>query len=479
MKYSLPEKWDYDTDVAVIGCGAAGPTVAIAAHSARAKVLILEREPEPKGNVSISAGVIYAAGTPVQKALGIEDSAERMYNFYMAGCPGADAEKMRIIADNSANVIEWLKGLGVKFPEVEGVPGISYAGFEVIPEIAAVVPPKPGAHGAEGAGKVLHNMLLREVRNRGIEIVTETRGRELIANPEGEIIGIKAESKGKAIYIKASKGVVICTGNWEDNKDMIRLYLPDLIDLSSFSVPGEDGDGIIMAQAKGAALSHVTSHIKTTGLQYDKPGRKAIYVARFHSCIVVNKDGKRFHDEHVGYTPLGNAILEQKDKMCFVIFDEHCKETYGPDHILMPPMSPDLSEEIKRGLIKTASSINELAQKIGVDPGTLEKTVATYNKNAKLGKDPEFGSSKWLEPISKPPFYALKSVTVFYLLGGLKTNTKAQVIDVFGRVIPRLYAVGSVGSPFTVYPGGGGELANIFVFGRIAGTNVAAEASRS
>ena len=161
--------------------------------------------------------------------------------------------------------------------------------------------------------------------------------------------------------------------------------------------------------------------------------------------------------------------------MCFVIFDEHAKETYGASNIINPPMSPDLSEEIKRGLIKTASSIDELAQKIGVDPGTLEKTVASYNENAKLGKDPRFRSTSWLEPISKPPFYALKAVSNFYPLGGLKTNTKAQVIDVFGRVIPRLYAVGSAASPFTVYPGGGGMFTSIVAFGRIAGRNVAAE----
>ncbi len=130
------------------------------------------------------------------------------------------------------------------------------------------------------------------------------------------------------------------------------------------------------------------------------------------------------------------------------------------------------------GLIKKASTIGELAKKIGVEPGGLQATVATFNENAKAGKDPEFDVIYWLEPLNTPPFYAFETHVAIYSLGGLKTNTKSQALDVTGKVIPRLYAVGAVAGPFTEYPGSGGELAQIFVFGRIAGRNVAKEVSK-
>ncbi|MFX0203734.1 MAG: FAD-dependent oxidoreductase, partial [Candidatus Hodarchaeota archaeon] len=401
IKHQLPEKWDYETEVAVIGAGAGGSPAAISAHDAGAKVLILERKSESEqiGNIAISAGCVYAAGTTVQKAAGIEDSADRMYKFYMALCPEADAEKIRIVANGSAEVVEWLKGLGIKYPTAMGVPGLTYAGWELIPEIAAKIPPAlPAAHFPEGGGKALQDMLLREVGNRGIEILFETRARELIANPEGEIIGIKAERKEETLYIKAKKGIVIATGPFERNQDLVSLHLPEFAGLPSISVTGADGDGILMAQAKGAALDHINSVLLVPGLNYEQyePGR-LIYAGRYHPCILVNKGGKRFTDEHGGYTPLCKAILEQEDKMCFLIFDEHAKKTYGEDMVFLPPpLSPDLSEEVEVGLIKKASTIGELAKEIGIDPGTLEATVATFNENAKAGKDPVFDVIYWL-----------------------------------------------------------------------------------
>jgi succinate dehydrogenase/fumarate reductase flavoprotein subunit len=165
--------------------------------------------------------------------------------------------------------------------------------------------------------------------------------------------------------------------------------------------------------------------------------------------------------------------------MCFVIFDEVARKTHGDDILYHPTVSPDLSCGIEQGLVKTAPTIRGLAQEIGADPEALETTLATYNINTKLGKEPEFGSTHFLEPIDKPPLYAIKCVIVRAgPIGGLKTNCEAQVINVHGKVIPRLYAVGSVTSLYKEYPGSGASLASIFVFGRIAGRNAAREALR-
>jgi succinate dehydrogenase/fumarate reductase flavoprotein subunit len=172
---------------------------------------------------------------------------------------------------------------------------------------------------------------------------------------------------------------------------------------------------------------------------------------------------------------LAKAILDQEESMCFVIFDEDTRKNCGAS-LLLPPLSADLSREIELGVAKSASTIRELAQKIDVEPQTLETTVTNFNEHARLGKDPEFGSTQFLEPIIRPPFYAMKVEPVISAsTGGLDTNHEVQVLDVFGRVIPRLYALGTAASLCPGYPGGGANYTSIFHLGRKAGRNAARE----
>ena len=474
MKGRLPKKWDFETEVAVIGAGAAGPTVAISAHSAGAKVLILEKMSKPSGDIWISGGCVYAAGTSVQRKLKIKDSAERMYKLYAAACPKAnrkEKEKMRIIAHGSAEAIEWLSRLGVKFPAKNGAPGITHGGLELLPEYAAVVPPVPGAHACEGGGKAMHEILIKRAREKGIKILTEMRARELISDIKGRIIGIKAEYRGKKIAIRAKRSVVICSGHFAHSKKLIDLYTPEYKTFPTFTADGLEGDGLIMAQEHGAAVANISDCRVNIGMPYK--GRKALMISRWSPCILVNRGGKRFINDHAGYGPLATAIIEQEGSMCFVIFDELARKT-RKGNILHPYLSLDLSIEIEKGLVKTASTIENLAKEIGVNPTALEATVRKYNENAKLGKDPEFGSVHFLEPICHPPFYAVKGVpAIGSPTGGLVINLQGQVLDVFGKAIPNLYALGTVTSIYPGYPGSGSHFANIFVFGRIIGKNAA------
>ena len=476
MGKGLPKKWDYETEVAVIGAGAAGPTVAIAAHAAGAKVLILERMAQPSGDMALSAGVTYAAGTSIQKKLGIEDSPDRMYKLFLACVPNSnekEKERLRMICDGSAEVIEWLLSLGVRIPAEMGTPGLTYNGMERVPEYAAIVPPIPGAHICEGEGKGLQDALVREVRKRSIEILTETRARELITDNGGEIIGISAECKDGISYIKAKRAVVICSGHFAHNSNLIQLYCPNYGGFATYTAAGLEGDGLLMAQALGAAVANISDFRVNVGMVYE-PG-KATYAYRWCPCILVNKKGRRFINDHAMYGTLAQAILGQEGRMCFVIFDEKTRKNCG-NNLLMPPLSADLSREIDLGLAKCGSTIAELAPKIDIDPSALEITVANFNENTKLGKDPEFGSTQFLEPIIHPPFYAMKIEPVISAsTGGLDTNHEIQVLDVFGKVIPRLYAVGTAASLCPGYPGGGANMTSIFHLGRKAGRNAAHE----
>ena len=479
MRERLPKKWDYETEVAVIGAGAAGPAVAISAHSAGAKVLILERMDEPGGDMALSAGIVYAAGTSIQRELGIEDSADRMYKLYMAAVPHSnrkERERLKTICEGSAEVIDWLLGLGVKIPAVMGTPGLSYSGLEHLPEYAQVVSPVPGAHMCEGEGKGIQDILMKEVKRRGIDLLTRTRGRELMLDSSGEIIGLRAERDGTPIHIRAKRGVVICSGHFAHNKKLIELYCPKYADFATYTAIGLEGDGLIMAQAVGAAVANISEFRVNVGMVYE-PG-KALYVYRWCPCVLVNKQGRRFINDHAGYDPLAKAILEQEGGMGFVIFDEATRKNVG-NNLLMPPLSPDLSREVEVGLAKRADTFRALAEKIDVDPAALENTLMNYNENARLGKDPEFGSTHFLEPISHPPFYAIKcEPTISAPTGGLDTDLDARVLDVFGRAIPRLYAVGTAASLCPGYPGGGANMVSIFHLGRIAGRHAAVEPLR-
>jgi succinate dehydrogenase/fumarate reductase flavoprotein subunit len=465
----LPVNWDYETEVCVVGAGAAGPTVAMEAHRAGAKTLVLEKLSKPFGDIAYSGGLVQAAGTSVQKSLGVIDSADRMYELWMTISPMAPSEKIKLIADGSADALEWLISLGVEFPAIIGqTPGLTYGGLEHEPELAAKIPPVPRAHGCVGRGMGLHEALLRQVRDRGLDILTNTRGHELIADCNGEIIGVKAKTKRKLLCIKAKRGVAICSGHFIWNKELMRLYVPEYMHLPTVTAPALEGDGMIMAQARGADVENVTHMRPNMGVQH-RPG-KALLIHNHTPFILVNKEAKRFVYDHAKYGVLGKALAQQPDGVCFMLFDK-------AGHALRSASNrTKRMAGIENRVIKAAGTIAELANAIGLDPVALEKTVTAYNENAKLGKDPEFGSTQYLQAICTPPFYALKIqfVTVSPS-GGLKTNSKAQVVDVFGRVIPRLYAAGSVTALYREYPGAGASFAKAFVFGRIAGRNVAHE----
>ena len=195
------------------------------------------------------------------------------------------------------------------------------------------------------------------------------------------------------------------------------------------------------------------------------------------SIIAVNKKGKRFTDESGFYNYVAYDMLLPGNLPNYVIFDEKVR-TGGTE--IWPPWSGNNNQDIEDGTTKKAETIRELAEKIGIDPDTLEETVSHYNENAERGLDPEFGKTSDLAPINTPPFYAFERIVgITSTLGGLKINTTAQVINVNGTVIPRLYAGGETagGAIGLNYPASGTALQNAICFGRIAGKNAGAETS--
>ena len=496
-----PTKWDFEADVVVVGFGGAGGATAIEAHDAGAKVIILEKTATPGGSTTLCAGIYYGAGTSLQKAAGIADTPDEMYKYVMAMGRGlTDADLARVWSDKSAETFEWIKGLGAQFytgvDYVNAIPpikpltedagwGLYYSGAEADPEFTAITPAKTRGHVVKpvqptwpyppkhpsaptsvgpSRGTGFFKPLWEAVKKRGIQVLLETRAMALVTNPAtNEVLGVKAESKGATVYVKANKGVSVTTGGYSQNKDFCKMFCPEAIDAFGGFTASDTADGHQMGMAIGAAAVNLSQTLLDVSLL---PG-----------AIMVNYGGRRFTDETT-YRVKGEVQNGQRNALAYQIFDSAIKGA-----------STLASNESK--------TIAELAGKIGVDPTVLEDTVNFYNKSVAAGKDVEFGRTRrdtqkrpptetaptperTMLPIKTPPFYAVKmgpfsngTIT----MGGLRVNTKAQVLDVYGKVIPRLYAAGTAmgGLMGQMYVGSGQAISQALNFGRIAGKNLAAE----
>ena len=461
---SEPVTWDRETDVLIVGYGGAGAAAAIAARDAGAEVLVLEKRDVPGGSSAICGGVYYAAATVVQRENGIEDSADLMYQHYLnAGLGLNDPAQCRVAADWSADNIDLLIELGATFPTAPSVSGAEVlAGSEPIGRVHSVT------YGELGGGAAYFRVLADGAESRGAEILLETPARSLVVDPEGQVVGVKAESGGSELYIKARKAVILTAGGFTRNKEMLAAYTRDGYNSQPLGVPDLTGDGIRMAVAIGADVGNMSSVLGIVGLTL--PGADRATYAPTGAAIHVNIDGHRFVDETWFYDFKNTELLQQKEKRCYSVFDSAMREAGAGSYIFT--QAPDL--------VFQADTLAELAGQINIDPAALEATIAAWNAAAEAGVDSQFGRTRNLNPIAAPPYYAFETFsTMFDNSGGLKINPEAEVVDVWGQVIPRLYAAGNMAAGVIGenYPGSGTSLNQGVTFGRIAGENAAAEDS--
>jgi 3-oxo-5alpha-steroid 4-dehydrogenase len=283
----VPEKWDYEADVVIVGFGAGGSAAAIEAHDAGAKVLILEKLDEQGGSIRRCGGGILGAGTAVQKALGVEDSPDRLYEYLMLcwGKSNVDLERIRILADNAGKNVDWvIQDLGADMPwelsESGIIPGLNST-CEMFAAPPGYVPQAPRSHWMNPApgyeekgwrdgmvgGTGLFKPFDEAIKKRQIESLLETPLVGLVADANREVLGVKAESGGTILYIKARRGVFLGTGGWRNNVKMLRDYHPggqEAIEGAFVTEPNpsiyslhEDGSGVIAAQAIGADLANM------------------------------------------------------------------------------------------------------------------------------------------------------------------------------------------------------------------------------
>lgn len=441
------QKITKETDIVVIGAGVAGLSAAIEAAEAGGKVILLEKMPAAGGSTIRSGAKILAAESSIQKAAGIKDSAADFAKFLMeVGEEKVDKEFINLIANNSGENIEWLIKNGVKFEDK-------------IEPLHSYLSPARGHIVAEDSGANLIMPLQAKAKELGVEILLETPAGNLITQGD-KVTGVNAKNtNGDEITINA-KAVIIATGGFDRNPELIAKYYPSAGKFSTNVGEGNTGDGLLMAEKVGAQILNNNAGIRLvlnpeTWFGYGEAA----------DGLFVSPEGKRFMDEKDFHFTRTRIMYDVNIEHCYYIFDES-------------DYSENVGKALAAGTAFEAATIEELAQKIGADTGTLKATFDRYNQLAKKGKDVDFNKpAKFLTPIVKGKLYAAKmSASLSGTIGGIKININGQALNAENQAISGLYAAGEVANGqifYREYPGSGSSIIANLTFGRQAGAAAA------
>lgn len=437
----------YETDVVIIGAGGAGMTAAIEAFDAGANVILFEKMAFPGGNTVRSKGGLNAAETSTQKEMKITDSVKDFYEDTMKGGKNInDPEVVKYFTENSAETVEWLKGIGMDLNDVGAGAGAK----------------NPRMHRPTGGisiGGVLVKTLAGNVEKRNITVLYRTEAQSLVIN-DGKVEGVKAKDlvRNEDLEI-SSKAVVIATGGFAANEELYTKYRKDLKGFITTNHPGADGSGIVMAEKAGAELVDM-KYIQTNPTVEQSKAEVISESVRGNGAIFVNKKGVRFISEMETRDKLSAVILEQPEEYVYIIFDQGLRERMKA-----------VEEMDQIGILITGKDLKELAAKISVEPKVLEDSVAKWNGYVKNGKDEEFGRTTGMKfVLEKGPFYAIPVAPgVHHTMGGIKINSKTEVLGKDNKAIKGLYAAGEVtGGVHGANRLGGNAVADIIIFGRQA-----------
>lgn len=448
-------------DVVIIGGGGAGLTAAIEAKNAGASVVLLEKMSFVGGNTLISGAELAASGNWLQKEEGIKDSIERHFEDTMKGGDYKNDEKLvRKLVTNALQTAEWLRDyVGVEFEDHLFLFGGHTAKRSLVPK---------GASGVE-----LVKKLKAKADELQIPIELSTRAIELITDENKKVVGVKAQNKAEQeLTFHANKSVIIATGGFGANVEMRTRFNPKYDDkFLTTNHPGATGDGLTMAEAIGAKLFE-TEYIQTYPICDPLSGR-LLYVddARFISTIIINKEGKRFVEELGRRDEISEGIASQTGACAYELWDQNITEISK----IKENHKAEMDYLYKNNLLAKVDSIKEAAEFFDIDVDEFEKTVTRYNEFAKNGKDEDFNKRGTIIPMEQPPYYILKAVpAIHHTMGGIKIDEDAHVLSQDGTIIEGLYAAGEVtGGVHGTNRLGSNAIADITVFGRIAGKNAA------
>ncbi|QRG86320.1 flavocytochrome c [Bulleidia sp. zg-1006] len=478
-----------NTDVVVVGAGGAGLTAAITAKQAGKNVVVLEKKAIAGGNSTLSTGGMNAAKTKLQdknkfvEGSGIEktlknaekypelkplaDKVKTQYTEYKKNPSGYfdsvdlfvldtmiggknlnNRTLVETLTKNSASAIDWLKENGADLSQVGSFGGAS---------VKRIHKPVNAEGKTIAVGSYLVPILQKKAEELGVKIIYEAAVKEILVK-DGKAVGVKADG-----YTVNAKSVVLTTGGFAGNAEMVVKLKPELKSMATTNTSGITGDGIKMAEAIGANTVDMNQIQIHPTVEYES---KSLITEglRGDGAILVNSEGKRFFDEVGTRDAVSQAELKQPGGFAWLVVDQ-----------AMVDKSSVIAGYIKKGYTKTGKSAEELAKVIGADEVNLANTLKTWNGYVANKKDPEFNRTSFTNPLNKAPYYAIKvSPGVHHTMGGIQINEKAEVLNKEGKTIANLFAAGEVtGGVHGANRLGGNAVADFVIFGRIAGTNAA------
>jgi len=439
---------DDSADIVVIGAGGAGLSAAISASNAGAKVIVLEKMAFVGGNTNYATAGLNAAYTPQQQAAGIEDSQEQFFADTMKGGKNLNnPELVRVLTEKSSETVQWLVSLGADLSDV-GRMGGSTNNRTHRPE------------GGYGVGGHLVSVL-DKVAEEVADIRTDSRVTAITAGAEG-VTGVDVETAEGTYHISA-KAVIVATGGFSANQEKVVQFVPGLKGFGTTNHPGATGDALDLVKEFNVTLVDM-DQIQTHPTVVPVKNTMITEAVRGNGAILVNRDSVRFVSELQTRDVVSEAELQQKGQTVFLFFDQGVRESLKA-----------IESYAKSGLLTEAGSIAELAAALELDGAALQSTVDKYNGFVDAGTDADFARPDMPRKLMTPPYYAVEvGPAVHHTMGGLKIDTETRVINESGEWVKGLFAAGEVtGGVHGANRLGGNAVADITIFGRIAGLQAA------
>ena len=382
---------------------------------------------------------------------GYFDSVELMELDTMIGGKGInDPELVETLCANSADAIDWLDEHGITLHNVSSFGGAS---------VKRIHRPVNAEGKTVSVGSYMIPLLQENCEKAGVKMMLDTTATEILTDANGAAVGVKATgASGETVTVNA-KAVVLATGGFGANLDMVVKYKPELKGFMTTNAPGIQGQGIEMAQAIGAATVdmdqiqiHPTVEANTAALITEG--------LRGDGAVLINEEGKRFIDEVGTRDVVSAAEIAQTGSYSWLVVDQ-----------AMVDASSVIQGYIKKGYTVTGATYEELGKAMGVDAAAFAETMEKWNGYVEAKNDPDFGRTSFANPLNTAPYYAVKvTAGVHHTMGGLKINANTEVLNEKGEVIPGLFAAGEVtGGVHGANRLGGNAVADFTVFGRIAG----------
>ena len=434
-------------DVVVVGSGGAGLAAAIQAHDLGASVVVVEKMSVIGGNTNKASAGMNAAETKFQKLKGIVDSKDLFYNETMTGGKNKNnPELLRYFVENAPDAIDWLDNNGIELSGITTTGGMS---------VDRTHRPASGA----AVGGYLISGLVKNINRRGIEVMLDSNVTEIITENH-KVVGVKVTEEDGSIQTIKAKAVIIATGGFSANREMVEKYRPDLKGFVTTNHKGATGSGIMILEKLGAG----TVDMKEIQIHPTVEQTTSYLISesiRGGGAILVSQIGKRFVNELDTRDKVSAEIIKLPEHYSYILFDQQVRDE-----------NKAVEEYVSHDLVVQADSINELAQKLSIDANTLSNTIERYNQFVNTKQDEDYGRTTGMRhPINKAPYYAIKIAPgVHHTMGGVTINTHTQVLDTAKNAIQGVFAAGEVvGGVHGANRIGGNAVADIIIFGMQAG----------